>query len=267
MDDADPAKTAVTTPFGLFEWSRMPFGLCKAPATFQRLMGVVLGDLTFETLLVYLDDIIVFSSDFDTHCERLEVVFNRLRQHGLKLKPSKCHILRPKVKYLGHIISARGIQVDQEKVRALETWAAPKSVREVRQVLGFMSYYRRFVPKFAHLARPLHALVGKGGGAGPAEPFRWSDACQHAFDELKCSLMNPPVLAYPDLPGLSFILTTDGSLQGLGAVLSQKQGGVEHVIAFASRGLRGAEKNDKNYSAFKLELLTLKWAMTEKLKE
>ena len=266
MDDADRAKTAVTTPFGLFEWSRMPFGLCNAPATFQRLMGVVLGDLTFEALLIYLDDIIIFSNDFDTHCERLEVVFNRLRQHGLKLKPSKCHLLRDEVKFLGHIISAQGIQVDQEKVRALETWAAPKSVREVRQVLGFMSYYRRFVPRFAHLARPLHALVGNGGKARFAEPFRWSDDCQHAFEELKRSLMNPPVLAYPDF-SLPFILTTDGSLQGLGAVLSQKQGGVEYVIAFASRGLRGAEKNDKNYSAFKLELLALKWAMTEKFKE
>lgn len=266
MDGADRAKTAVTTPFGLFEWSRMPFGLCNAPATFQRLMGVVLGDLTFEVLLIYLDDIMVFSNDFETHCERLELVFRRLRQHGLKLKPSKCHLLRDEVNFLGHTISAQGIQVDREKVRALETWPIPKSVREVRQVLGFMSYYRRFVPKFAQLARPLHALVGKGSRGGPTEPFRWSNECQHAFEELKSSLMSPPVLAYPDF-NLPFILTTDGSRQGLGAVLSQKQGGIEHVVAFASRGLRGAEKNDSNYSAFKLELLALKWAITEKFKE
>ena len=102
-------------------------------------MGVVICDLTFKVLLIYLDDI-VFSNDFDTHCERLELVFIRLRQHGLKLEPSKCHLLREEVKFLGHIISAQGIQVDREKVRALETWPAPKSVREVRQVLGFMSY-------------------------------------------------------------------------------------------------------------------------------
>ncbi|KAL2086778.1 hypothetical protein ACEWY4_017837 [Coilia grayii] len=127
MDDADRAKTAVTTPFGLYEWSRMPFGLCNAPATFQRLMGVVLGDLTFEVLLIYLDDIIVFSRDFETHCERLELVFSRLRQHGLKLKPSKCHLLTDKVRFLGHIISAQGIRVDQEKVQVLETWLSPKS--------------------------------------------------------------------------------------------------------------------------------------------
>ena len=145
-------------------------GYADAPATFQRLMGVVLGDLTFEALLIYLGRHHYFCNDFDTHCERLEIVFNRLRQHVLKLKPSKCHLLRDEVKLLGHIISARGTQVDQEKVRALETWAAPKSVREVRQVLGFMSYYRRFVSMFTHLARPPHALVAKGGRAGPAEP-------------------------------------------------------------------------------------------------
>lgn len=162
MSEEDRAKTAITTPFGLFEWTRMPFGLCNAPATFQRLMGVVLGDLTFDILLIYLDDIIVFSKDFDSHCQRLEIVFNRLRQHGLKLKPSKCFLLKPEVKFLGHLISSKGIQVDGEKTRALETWPVPKNVKELRQVLGFMRYYSRFVPGFAQLARPLHALVGKG---------------------------------------------------------------------------------------------------------
>lgn len=263
MSEEDRAKTAVTTPFGLFEWTRMPFGLCNAPATFQRLMGVVLGDLTFDILLIYLDDIIVFSKDFDSHCQRLEIVFNRLRQHGLKLKPSKCFLLKPEVKFLGHLISSKGIQVDGEKTRALETWPVPKNVKELRQVLGFMSYYRRFVPGFAQLARPLHALVGKGK---MLEPFNWTTECQTALDNLKQCLMCPPVLAYPDF-SQPFVLTTDGSLHGLGAVLSQRQGGSERVIAYASRGLRGSEKNDKNYSAFKLELLALKWAVTEKFKE
>lgn len=152
MSEEDRAKTAVTTPFGLFEWTRMPFGLCNAPATFQRLMGVVLGDLTFDILLIYLDDIIVFSKDFDSHCQRLEIVFNWLRQHGLKLKPSKCFLLKPEVKFLGQIISFKGIQVDGEKIWALETWPVPRNVKEFRQVLGFMSYYRRFVPGFAQLA-------------------------------------------------------------------------------------------------------------------
>ncbi len=266
MSEEDRAKTAVTTPFGLFEWTRMPFGLCNAPATFQRLMGVVLGDLTFDILLIYLDDIIVFSKDFESHCQRLEIVFNRLRQHGLKLKPSKCFILKPEVKFLGHLISSQGIKVDGEKTQALESWPAPKNVKELRQVLGFMSYYRRFVPGFAQLARPLHALVGKGGKGKIVEPLNWTTECQTAFDQLKQCLMSPPVLAYPDF-SQSFVLTTDGSLHGLGAVLSQRQEGAERVIAYASRGLRGSEKNDKNYSAFKLELLALKWAVTEKFKE
>ncbi len=266
MSEEDRAKTAVTTPFGLFESTRMPFGLCNAPATFQCLMGVVLGDLTFDILLIYLDDIIVFSKDFESHCQRLEIVFNRLRQHGLKLKPSKCFLLKPEVKFLGHLISSQGIKVDGEKTQALESWPAPKNVKELRQVLGFMSYYRRFVPGFAQLARPLHALVGKGGKGKIVEPLNWTTECQTAFDKLKQCLMSPPVLAYPDF-SQSFVLTTDGSLHGLGAVLSQRQEGAERVIAYASRGLRGSEKNDKNYSAFKLELLALKWAVTEKFKE
>ncbi|RXN16347.1 Transposon Ty3-I Gag-Pol poly [Labeo rohita] len=266
VSESDREKTAVTTPFGLFEWTRMPFGLCNAPATFQRLMGVALGDLAFDVLLVYLDDIIVFSVDFKSHCERLELVFSRLRQHGLKLKPSKCFLLRPEVRFLGHIISSTGLQVDMDKVQCLEAWPTPTKVREVRQLLGFMSYYRRFVPRFAQLAKPLHALVGKGNQGKSAEPFIWSEECQTAFSKLKSCLMSPPILAYPDFQ-CPFILTTDGSRNGLGAILSQKQEGVERVIAYASRGLKGSERNDRHYSAFKLELLALKWAVTEKFKE
>ncbi|XP_041849958.1 uncharacterized protein cuzd1.1 [Melanotaenia boesemani] len=267
--EQDQEKTAVTTPFGLYQWTRMPFGLCNGPATFQRLMGVVLGDLTFDILLVYLDDILVFSSDFESHCERLDLVFSRLQEHGLKLKPSKCSLLKTEVKFLGHIVSAAGIQVDGEKVKVLKEWPTPSSVKEVRQVVGFMSYYRRFVPHFAQMAQPLHALMGKanvGSFKLKATPFVWTDKCQVAFDKLRACLMAPPVLAYPNFQ-LPFILTTDASHQGLGAVLSQNQDGVERVLAFASRGLRGSEKNDKNYSAIKLELLALKWAITDKFRD
>ena len=118
----DQEKTAVTTPFGLYQWTRMPFGLCNAPATFQRLMEVVLGDLAFDVLLIYLDDVLVFSSDFDSHCEKLDLVFSRLKEHGLKLKPSKCFLLKSEVRFLGHIVSAEGVRVDMEKVKALQDW-------------------------------------------------------------------------------------------------------------------------------------------------
>ncbi len=266
VSESDRVKTAVTMPFGLFKWTRMPFGLYNAPATFQRLMGAALGDLAFDVLLIYLDDIIVFSENFKSHCERLELVFSRLRQHGLKLKPSKCFLLRPEVRFLGHIISSKGIHVDMDKVQCLEAWPKPTNVRQVRQLLGFMSYYRHFVPRFAQLAKPLHALVGKGNKGKLSEPFIWSEECQSALSQLKSCLTSPPILAYPDFQ-YPFILTTDGSRNGLGAILSQKQGGVERVIAYASRGLKGSERNDRNYSAFKLELLALKWAVTEKFKE
>ncbi len=219
VSESDREKTAVTMPFGLFEWTRMPFGLCNAPATFQRLMGAPLGDLAFDVLLIYLDDIIVFSEDFKSHCERLELVFSRLCQHGLKLKPSKCFLLRPEVRFLGHIISSKGIHVDMDKVQCLEAWPKPTNVRQVRQLLGFMSYYRRFVPRFAQLTKPLHALVGKGNKGKLSEPFIWSEECQSALSQLKSCLTSPPILAYPDFQ-YPFILTTNG----LGAILSQKQG-------------------------------------------
>lgn len=269
VEEQDQEKTAVTTPFGLFQWTRMPFGLCNAPATFQRLMESVLGDLPFDVLLVYLDDVLVFSRDFCSHLEKLDMVFSRLRDHGLKLNPKKCFLLRPEVKFLGHVVSAAGVQVDMEKVRVLEDWPIPCSVRDVRQVIGFMSYYRRFVPHFAQVARPLHALMSKakrGDSGAHHQPFSWSKECQVAFDRLRACLMAPPILAYPNYQ-LPFIVTTDGSRQGFGAVLSQCQDRTERVIAYASRGLRGSERNDKNYSAFKLELLALKWAITEKFRD
>uniref|UniRef100_H3A8S3 ribonuclease H n=1 Tax=Latimeria chalumnae TaxID=7897 RepID=H3A8S3_LATCH len=251
-DPADQAKTAVTTPFGLFEWTRMPFGLCNAPATFQRLMETVLGDYI-------LDDILVFSKDFDSHLERLQLVV-RLKKYGLKMKPSKCYLFRSEVPYLGHIMSADGVKVDREKIKILEERSVPQNPRD----LCIMDY-RWFIPKFSQIALPLHLLIGKPRKGGGAVPFSWDEACQAAADGLKCSLMAAPVLAYPDF-SQAFILATYTSFNGLAAVLSQKQEGIEHVILNMSRGLRKSEQNDQNYSAFKLELPALKWALTKKFR-
>lgn len=135
-------------------------------------MGAQLGDLAFAVLLIYLDNIIVFSVGFNSHCEKLELVFSRLCQHGLKLKPSKCFLLRSKVRFLGHVI-----KVDKKKFQCLDTWPSPTSVREVQQLLGFMSYYRCVVAGSV-LARPLHALVGKGNNSKSSEPFIWSEKSQ-----------------------------------------------------------------------------------------
>ena len=186
--------------------------------------------------------------------------------YGNKLKPRKCFVLKTEVKFLGHIVLAAGVQVDADELKVLEDWPVPRTAKEVRQVVGFMLYYRRFVPHFAQVAQPLHALMGKakkGVAKAQPPPFEWTKDCQAAFDSLRKCLMSPPVLAYPDFQ-LPLIVTTDGSYQRLGAVLSQHQDGVERVIAFASRGLLGSEWNHKNYSVFKLELLILKWAVTEK---
>ena len=262
MAKEDRAKTAFTTPMGLYEYTRMPFGLMNAPATFQRLMNIALGDLNFSQVLIYLDDIIVFSSTFEEHLQRLERVFIRLRQHGLKLKPSKCHLCQSEVHYLGHIISEKGIATDPEKVQAVKMWPVPQSKREVRGFLGLTGYYRRFVRDYAKIANPLFSLIGgKRGVKDP--PFVWTEDCQTAFNVLTEKLVTAPILAYADFKA-PFIVQTDASGDGLGAVLVQKQGGQERVIAYASRALTQAERK---YPAHKLEFRALHWAVTTKFRD
>ena len=272
MDEEDRHKTAFTTPFGIFEYNRMPMGMTNSPATFQRLMQTCLNDYIFQILLVYLDDIIVYSNTFDEHIERLDRVFTRLREHGLKLKPEKCKFLQHKVTYVGHQISSDGITTDPEKTRAVSEWKSPTTVKELRSFLGFCSYYRRFVKDFARIAGPLHQLVNNCLHELKVEkklkvPFmkRWNSECQTAFDALKTKLTHAPVLGFADY-NKPFIVETDASHIGLGAVLSQDQEGQRKVIVYASRRLRPSEKNPRNYSSMKLELLALKWAVTEKFR-
>lgn len=247
----------------------MPFGLQNAPSTFKRLMTCCFGDLNFESHLIYLDDLIIFSRTFEEHLERLEVVFSRLRKHDLKLKPQKCSLLRKEVQYLGHVVSAEGIHTDPEKIGRVRDWKRPSSVKEVLGFIGFAGYYRRFIKGYATLAAPLYRLTsgypkkkkrGVKGTSGTVKPFRWTDECERAFEALKERLTTAPVLCYPDF-SLPFVLQTDASGEGLGAVLAQVQDGVEKVIAYASQGLRPPETR---YPAHKLEFLALKWAVTDK---
>ena len=272
----DRPKTAFTTPMGLYQFVRMPFGLINAPATFSRLVSKVFREEIFQILLVYLDDIILYSNTVEEHIRRLEIIFSKLEAHGLKLKASKCVFFKEKIRFLGHIISSSGVATDPDKIVAVAQWQRPTTVKELRRFLGFTSYYRRFVPGFAKLAAPLHKLVGGEKGKrskkqrfsrdNSNDVINWTDVHQDSFDALKHHLTKAPVLAFPrfDLP---FILEVDASTQGLGAILSQEQDGVKRIIAYASRGLRGAERSTVSYSSKKLELLCLKWAVTQKFKD
>ena len=243
----------------------MPFGLCNAPATFQRLMERAMGDLNLRDCLIYLDDIIIFSDTFDTHLDRLEAVFQRIHTYNLKLKASKCEFFKSQVTYLGHVVSEDGIKTDPYKTSVLGNWPVPRCVKDVRKFLGFTGYYRRFIKGFAAIVRPLNdLLVGhstkKASKTKKKTPFKWEEPQQQAFDRIIEKLSNPPVLAYADYRK-PFKLHTDASVSGLGAVLYQQQDGIDRVIAYASRSLKPSERN---YPAHKLEFLALKWAITDK---
>ena len=243
----DIPKTAFVTPFGLYEFVVMPFGLTSAPATFQRLMNAVLRHLPERA---YLDDIAVGS----THVGRLRALFQVLRAAGLRLKASKCHVGQPSIKFLGRVVSKDGLGVDDDKTRAIDAWPRPKDATGVRRFLGLASYYRRFVDRFAEIAEPLTRLTGT------LAAFEWDDAHETAFQQLKAALVSAPVLVLP-LPGLPFGLITDASTVGISAILTQPRpgdAGAEPVIAYASRALIDAERR---YSATELECLAVVWGL------
>ena len=278
--EADKPKTAFSSPMGLFEYNRMPFGLSNAPATFQRLMNTIFREDLHEKLLVYLDDIVIHSKTFEEHVQRLELVLSRLAKYGLRVEPAKCHLFRPQVKFLGHVISKHGIATDPDLVSTVRDWPVPKDAKELRSFLGTAGYYRRYVKNFTLIASPLHQLVnqdpakGQKQGRGkpkavtgkPKQPFQWSKEADEAFSKLKQLLISAPILGYADFT-VPFYLETDACSTGLGAVLYQKQQGQDRVIAYASRGLRGSERNSANYSSMKLELLALKWAVCDKFRD
>ena len=225
----------------------MPFGLCNAPSTFQRLMEKVLDGMVFDMVVVYLDDVVIFSRSIKEHMEHLKQVFDRFRQHNLKLKPRKCELCRTKVKYLGHVVSAEGVATDPSLVEKVKDWPTPRTVRQVRSFLGLCNYYRSYVPSYGTLVEPMIRLTDKGA------KFEWTPACQQAFETLKVKLTTAPILAYPNLTG-RFILDTDASDTAIGAVLSQEQDGQEKVIGYGSKAL---SKEERNYCVTRRELLAV----------
>lgn len=247
LEETAREKTAFSFGRGLYEFSVMPFGLCNAPATFQRLMERVLHDVPFETCLVYLDDVLVHAKTFDELLDKLELVFRRLRAAGLKLSPTKCELCQKSVTYLGHVISPTGIGPDPEKVAAVRDWPTPRNQRDVRSFIGLCGYYRRFISDFSGIARPLHQLTEKG------RKFLWSEACEDAFQQLKSRLIVAPILCQPRFE-LPFCLDTDASQHAMGAVLSQNIDDGERVIEYYSKTFNKAEQN---YCVTRRELLAV----------
>ena len=220
---------------GLFQFLRMPFGLSGAPASFQCLMNKLFRDVSFVT--TYLDDILIHSKTQAEHVGHLAVVLNRLKDAGLTLRGHKCKIGLTKVHYLGHVFTTEGVAPDRGKVQAVKDWPVPSDASEVRQFLGLASYYRRYVLNFANIAAPLHQLTEKGA------MYSWTPECDASFNALKKQLTQAPILAYPKFGSGAgqFVLATDASNTGIGAVLEQEG----RVVAYASRTL---SKSEKNYS-------------------
>ena len=248
MHPDDKSKTAFTTQSGLYEFNVMPFGLTNAPSSFERLMEKVLSGLQYDICLLYLDDIIVKSNTFENQILYLKQVFERLRQANLKLSPKKCHLFKHKVAFLGHIVSDEGISTNPEKVETVKSWPIPKNIKQVRGFLGLCSYYRKSIRNFSTIAKPLTRLTEK-----QMTRFSWTSECMEAFNELKSCLVSAPILTYPDIEQ-DFILDTDASGVGIGAILSQKQDGQERVIAYYSKVL---SKSERNYCVTRRELLAI----------
>ena len=254
-------------PLGFYEFDTMPFGATNAPATFQRLMHDCLEDLNMRWCIVYLDDIIIYNDTKEEHLERLEVVFQKLAAAGLKLKPSKYFFFKEEIDYLGHVVSGEGISTNPKKVEAVTKWPTPQTVYDVRSFLGFVGYYRRFIKNFSKIAKPIREVItgleNQSKRTAKKTTIEWTEAANSAFEHLKELCVSAPILAYPDYQ-LPFILHTDSSSEGLGAVLYQRQDDKLRVIAYASRSV---SKTESNYPAHKLEFLALKWAVYEKFHE
>ncbi|MCU7806226.1 MAG: RNA-directed DNA polymerase, partial [Candidatus Thiodiazotropha sp. (ex Lucinoma borealis)] len=247
LDDDAKEKSAFCTHVGLFQWRVLSFGLTNAPATFERMMEAILGGMHWTHVLVYLDDIIVFAADFQTHIQRLSEVFSRLSNAGLKINAKKCQLFRDSVSFLGHIVSSSGISTDPEKISAVKNWGRPQNIHDIRAFLGTTSYYRKFIKGYAHIAKPLHRLTEKN------KTFTWDLECEKAFEALKEKLISAPVLAYPDT-SKPFLLDCDASSFAVGAVLSQIHDDQEHPVAYYSRTL---SRTERNYCVTRRELLAM----------
>ena len=284
LHEDDKKYSAFTTPTGLYEYNRLPQGLCNSPGSFMRMMTCIFGDQNYLSLLCYLDDLLVFAPDEASALERLEMVFSRLRSHNLKLAPKKCFFLRKSVRFLGHVVDEAGVSTDPSKVEGImrmssgdlmEADGVTPSAKRIRSFLGMVNYYQHFVPNYSAIAKPLFSLLsGQKCKRGRKTTTKartqtrklsavdWTSEMDEAFQRLKQSLAESVVLAHPDF-SRPLMLCVDASLDGIGAVLSQMKEGETRArpIAFASKSL---SQSQKHYPAHRLEFLALKWAVTDK---
>jgi transposase InsO family protein len=246
IKDEDCKKTAFLTKYGLYEHVRMGFGLCNAPATFARVMNLVLRGLHWKILLAFLDDILILGASFEDHLINLVEALKRLRQYGLKLKPRKCLFFQQEVEFLGRMVSQNNLAMKIEDSKVVREWPTPHNSKDVERFMGLANYHRGFVKEFSNLADPLYSIIGKG-------KFKWDDAQQTAFTAIKQALTKPPILALPNLED-HFLLDTDASDVAIGAELIQCQNNEERVVAYGSYALTHEQRR---YCVTRRELLAV----------
>ena len=232
----DEYKTAFKTHHGLYEFLVMPFGLTNAPASFQGMMNTIFASLLRKCVLVFMDDILIYSNTLEDHVQHLSQVFQIIKQHHFLIKKSKCSFAQRDIEYLGHVISGKGVATEPSKIVVVQQWPTPSNIKQLRGFLGITGYYRKFIKNYSMLSRPLTLLLKKG------TPFVWTSSTKTAFQMLKKALTEAPILALPNF-GKSFVLGTDASDSGFGAVLMQDG----HPVAYLSKTLSGKNQGLSTY--------------------
>ncbi|KAL4355222.1 hypothetical protein GQ457_06G015290 [Hibiscus cannabinus] len=246
----DQSKTTFTCPYGTFAFPRMPFGLCNAPATFQRCMTAIFSDLNEDCLEIFMDDFSTFGDNFDNCLSNLEKVLKRCKETNLVLNWEKCHFMVDEGIVLGHKISSKGMEVDKAKIEVISKLPPPTTVKGIRSFLGHAGFYRRFIEEFSKITKPLCSLLEQG------RPFEFNNDCTKAFNLLKQKLVTAPIVEPPDWK-LPFELMCDASDYAVGAVLGQRKGKIFHPIYYASKTLNDAQVN---YTTTEKEMLAVIFA-------